>query len=85
MKNKGIPIAAIVGIGLAGGILMLVFSFAVVCVWLRATAVAATAKEERSPSSCRRVERDNKHLLLDHELNSSGSCMVIEKITIIYI
>ncbi|XP_028079697.1 receptor-like protein 44 [Camellia sinensis] len=35
LKSKGLSIMAIVGIGLGSGLLSLVLSFSVVCIWLR--------------------------------------------------
>lgn len=37
MKNKGLSVLAIVGIGLGTGLLSLVISFSAVCIWLRFT------------------------------------------------
>lgn len=37
MKSKGLSVVVIVGIGLGSGLLSLLLSFTVVCVWLRVT------------------------------------------------
>lgn len=46
MKNKGLSVLAIVGIGLGSGLLSLVLSFSVVCIWLRVTEHKTAADQE---------------------------------------
>ncbi|CAI9272454.1 unnamed protein product [Lactuca saligna] len=46
MKSKGLSVVAIVGIGLGSGLLSLVLSFTVVCVWLRVTEKKMAAEQE---------------------------------------
>lgn len=47
LKNKGLSILAIVGIGLGSGLLSLVLSFTAVCIWLRVTdRKTASAEQE---------------------------------------
>ena len=46
MKSKGLSLVAIVRIGLGSGLLSLVLSFTVVCVWLRVTERKLAAEQE---------------------------------------
>ncbi|KAF5769613.1 putative non-specific serine/threonine protein kinase [Helianthus annuus] len=46
MKNKGLSVVAIVGIGLGSGLVSLMLSFTVVCVWLRVTDQKMAAEQE---------------------------------------
>ncbi|KAK1410337.1 hypothetical protein QVD17_36872 [Tagetes erecta] len=46
MKSKGLSVVAIVGIGLGSGLLSLMLSFTVVCVWLRVTDQKMVAEQE---------------------------------------
>ncbi|KAK9061915.1 hypothetical protein SSX86_019099 [Deinandra increscens subsp. villosa] len=46
MKSKGLSVVAIVGIGLGSGLLSLLLSFTVVCVWLRVTDQKMAAEQE---------------------------------------
>ncbi|KAA8522572.1 hypothetical protein F0562_013067 [Nyssa sinensis] len=46
LKNKGLSIMAIVGIGLGSGFLSLVLSFTAVCIWLRVSEQKTMAAEE---------------------------------------
>ncbi|KAL7612199.1 receptor-like protein 44 [Lactuca sativa] len=46
MKSKGLSVVAIVGIGLGSGLLSLVLSFTVVCVWLRVSEKKMAAEQE---------------------------------------
>ncbi|KAI3798958.1 hypothetical protein L1987_34245 [Smallanthus sonchifolius] len=46
MKSKGLSVVAIVGIGLGSGLLSLMLSFTVVCVWLRVTDQKMAAEQE---------------------------------------
>ncbi|KAI3502986.1 hypothetical protein L1887_31420 [Cichorium endivia] len=50
MKNKGLSVLAIVGIGLGSGLLSLALSFTVVCVWLRATEQKTAAEQDGKSS-----------------------------------
>lgn len=45
-KNKGLSVMAIVGIGLGSGLLSLVVSFTVVCIWLKVSEQKMAAAEE---------------------------------------
>ncbi|KAK9285761.1 hypothetical protein L1049_024961 [Liquidambar formosana] len=45
MKNKGLSVLAIVGIGLGSGFVSLVLSFTAVCIWLRVTEQKMAAEE----------------------------------------
>lgn len=46
MKSKGLSVVAIVGIGLGSGLLSLVLSFTVVCIWLRSKEQKRAADQE---------------------------------------
>ncbi|KAI3794149.1 hypothetical protein L1987_36777 [Smallanthus sonchifolius] len=46
MKSRGLSVVAIVGIGLGSGLLSLMLSFTVVCVWLRVTDQKMAAEQE---------------------------------------
>ncbi|KVI08935.1 leucine-rich repeat protein 1-like [Cynara cardunculus var. scolymus] len=46
MRSKGLSVVVIVGIGLGSGLLSLVLSFTVVCVWLRVTENRMAAEQE---------------------------------------
>ncbi|KAL8217850.1 hypothetical protein R6Q57_021223 [Mikania cordata] len=46
MRNKGLSVVAIVAIGLCSGLVSLVLSFTVVCVWLRSTEHRRAAEQE---------------------------------------
>lgn len=45
LKNKGLSVMAIVGIGLGSGFLSLVLSFTAVCIWLRVAEEKMAAEE----------------------------------------
>ncbi|XAR71445.1 Non-specific serine/threonine protein kinase [Bertholletia excelsa] len=47
LRNKGLSILAIVGIGLGSGLLSLVLSFTAVCIWLRAIEQRAVVEESK--------------------------------------
>ncbi|KZV29904.1 putative LRR receptor-like serine/threonine-protein kinase [Dorcoceras hygrometricum] len=48
MKNKGLSILAIVGIGLGSGFISLVLSFTAVCIWLRVSEQKLASEESKN-------------------------------------
>lgn len=51
MKSKGLSVVSIVAIGLGSGLLSLVLSFTVVCIWLRSTERRRAAEQEGKVAS----------------------------------